>query len=432
MERSEAHALLLPASVCYLHFFQTSPRFFFSLHATTHIITTIIITIMEPETKSINESDVMSGDTSTSAIANTAVDSHQGIGHGTAACFFGCELYSDESEEETESAVDRQMPFGKAIDGDGESGHVIPEGMSSVEEATIEAFDKLEDTPSTVTEKEPTDAERSKLPMREGPEARALLEQLMGDQQLPPKPSEELGAPQVNPEGAILHQLAVDNPHPDTAEIVRQVEYYFSDENLSTDSHLLSFTGVRGMGWVSLNRIFGFKKMRSFKPPAKAKKALMDNTSLEIDETRKYIRRRLPLEVALRAAPEESKESRNAKILIEKPWLSKAMLKPTGFEEGFTEGPLLPEEHEAERKLYDPEEAFTIRVDYAVAKYMSKRKMHQQTLHFFSKFLIFGGFDGSPRQFTGGFDQKDMENYDKDEILQMKVSISYCIIHFTY
>lgn len=230
-----------------------------------------------------------------------------------------------------------------------------------------------------------------------------------------------------NPNGAQLHYLAMDTldiPHPNAAEIIRQVEFYLGDENLPHDAHLLSFVGSTGDGWVSINRIFGFRKMRDYKPKAQAKAALRGSTFLEVDEKLKFVRRTTPLAGPLQVSPRESEETRMAKILIEKPFLSKNMLKPTGFEEGFAEGPLRPEEAERERLTYDPDESFTLRIDYAVAKYMSKRKMHQGTLQVFSKYLLFGGFDSSPRQFTGGFDQKDLENYTKDEILQMKARSS--------
>lgn len=252
---------------------------------------------------------------------------------------------------------------------------------------------------------------------------RESLMTLVGEQ-LPTEGRMPMMEAPSHPEGASIHRLAVDGPHPDTAEIIRQVEFYFGDENLPHDTHLLSFAGSSGDGWVSLNRILGFAKMRRFKPKPKAKAALRESTFLEVDEKLQYVRRRTPLNLPVRASPtQQSEETRVAKVLIEKPWLSKGMLKPTGFEEGFTEGPLKPEEYERERKLFDPEEAFTIRIENAVARYMSKRKMHQDNLNVFTKFLTFGGFDGSPRQFTGGFSEADLEDYTKDDIMQMKASL---------
>jgi hypothetical protein len=47
--------------------------------------------------------------------------------------------------------------------------------------------------------------------------------------------------------------------------------------------------------------------------------------------------------------------------------------------------------------------------------------MHQTTANIFVKFLLFGGFEGGQHSFTGGLDEKALEEYDADEIMQMKV-----------
>lgn len=71
-------------------------------------------------------------------------------------------------------------------------------------------------------------------------------------------------------------------------------------------------------------------------------------------------------------------------------------------------------------------------MDSAVARYMSKRKIHQLTLQIFSKFLTFGGFSSGPHQFTGGLTEKDMKEMelDKEQILLMKspFAVSYAVI----
>lgn len=85
-------------------------------------------------------------------------------------------------------------------------------------------------------------------------------------------------------------------PHQQMAEIIRQVEYYFSDENLPHDAHLLAKTGPTGQEWVSINEILSWKKMRSFKPPARVKAALCKSQALEVWRN-KFIRRKAPLEV---------------------------------------------------------------------------------------------------------------------------------------
>ncbi|SMY27570.1 unnamed protein product [Zymoseptoria tritici ST99CH_1A5] len=225
--------------------------------------------------------------------------------------------------------------------------------------------------------------------------------------------------------------LAVQEPpkvHPDAAEIIRQIEFYLSDDNLPGDAHLLARTGPTGDGWVSINELFGFKKMRNYKPRTLAKQALLMSDKLIVNG--KFIRRKDPLTVPLHITPAINDDRVKSKLVIDKPWLTKGMLKPTGFEEGATEGPLKPEEYAAQRKLFDPEMDFTIRIEYAVTKYLSKRKMHQKTANIFIKFLLFGGFDGGQNMFTGGLDEKAMEEYDKDEIMQMKAQygVADCVL----
>lgn len=85
-------------------------------------------------------------------------------------------------------------------------------------------------------------------------------------------------------------------PHPQTDEIIRQVEFYFSDENLPHDSHLLSKTGPSGQEWVSLSEILSWKKMRAFKPPSRVKASLCKSQKLEVWRN-KFIRRKDPITV---------------------------------------------------------------------------------------------------------------------------------------
>ncbi|KAK4494568.1 hypothetical protein PRZ48_013924 [Zasmidium cellare] len=219
-------------------------------------------------------------------------------------------------------------------------------------------------------------------------------------------------------------------PHPQTEEIIRQVEFYFSDENLPHDSHLLSKTGPSGQEWVSLSEILGWRKMRVFKPASRVKASLCKSQKLEVWRN-KFIRRKDPITVPITATPKADPKKDRNKELVEKPWLTKNFLKPTGFEKNFVDI-VTPAEHEQERTLYDPEECFTSRIDHAVARYMSKRKMHQLTLQVFTKFLMFGGFSSGPHQFTGGLTDKDMKemDLDRDQIAQMKsqFAVSYAVV----
>ncbi|PPJ56532.1 hypothetical protein CBER1_03903 [Cercospora berteroae] len=221
------------------------------------------------------------------------------------------------------------------------------------------------------------------------------------------------------PHAHVSQVIGTDGLHPETAAIVRQVEFYFSDENLVTDQHLLSRTGPGGIGWVSINEILGFKKMRQFKPRSKVKASVATSSMLEMKEN-KYIRRKAPLKVTPKVAPRMEPKRQRDQLLVQKPWLTKGMLVATGFEEYATDGPITPQQYEEERVLFDVEDAITTRLEYAVTRFSSRKKMHQASLAVFSKFLLLGGFESLTHMFAGGLDKKELEGYDKEEILQMK------------
>ena len=80
--------------------------------------------------------------------------------------------------------------------------------------------------------------------------------------------------------------------HPAAAEIVRQVEFYFGDDNLRQDAHLLGLI-KEGNGSVSLNEVLGFRKMRHFKPKSAVKEAIkQQSTLLEVTADGKRIKRK--------------------------------------------------------------------------------------------------------------------------------------------
>lgn len=109
--------------------------------------------------------------------------------------------------------------------------------------------------------------------------------------------------------------------HPEGAEIRRQVEFYFSDENLPGDAHLLGHCGGAENRPVSINRICGFKKMRRFKPRQAVIAFLRKSTFLEVVDD-KYIRRRVPLSIEPRAVPEKIFQQ----LPDDKPWITKAFV----------------------------------------------------------------------------------------------------------
>ena len=91
--------------------------------------------------------------------------------------------------------------------------------------------------------------------------------------------------------------------HPEGDAIRRQVEYYFSDENLPSDEHLLMKTGGSENLPVSLKHICGFKKMRGYKPYRSVVESLKKSEFLDIVDN-KYIKRKAPLAITPTVAPQ--------------------------------------------------------------------------------------------------------------------------------
>ena len=77
---------------------------------------------------------------------------------------------------------------------------------------------------------------------------------------------------------------------------VGQVEFYFSDENLPTDLHLLQQCGGGENIPVSISRICGFKKMRFYKPKSLVIAALRKSAFLEVSADGKTIKRKVALQ----------------------------------------------------------------------------------------------------------------------------------------
>jgi len=106
--------------------------------------------------------------------------------------------------------------------------------------------------------------------------------------------------------------------------------------------------------------------------------------------------------------------------LTANPYLSKGMLKPTGFERNFIEPELSIEERQIEHEHYSSEHSICERVETAVLRYKMNRKFHQNTLSTFHAFLNFAGFDERPSGFTGGTSKEDSEDLSKEEKARRK------------
>ena len=209
-------------------------------------------------------------------------------------------------------------------------------------------------------------------------------------------------------------------PHARAAEILRQVEWYFSDDNLPNDAHLLGFTGREGTNPVNIGLIMSFRKMKEFKPKSAVREALRISNLVEVVDNN-HIRRRFPLTKPLTVVPKfDEKRHRKEVALAANPHLTKNMLKPTGFEADAVEEPLT----EKERDLYDSKNSFIDRITTAIKYFGSKRKMHQNLHSVFQRFLLFGGFEGGAHMFQGGMTKEELKKEGLTPA-QIKESLEY-------
>ncbi|KAF2772763.1 hypothetical protein EJ03DRAFT_266188 [Teratosphaeria nubilosa] len=205
-----------------------------------------------------------------------------------------------------------------------------------------------------------------------------------------------------------------------TAEIIRQVEYYFSDVNLPHDAHMLGLTGGDGNGPVSLSQIMSFRKMKPFRPKTAVREALRQSKFVEITRDNQHVKRRYPLMVPISVKPELNvARVKKAENLAK--GLTKKMLEPTGFEINATQGPISPEQHRQDCDRYSTDLSFPDRLENLVNDFNNRRKMHQDTRAIFEKFVISGGLECNTRAFQGGASKKDMkkQGLDKEEIAML-------------
>ncbi|KAK9235738.1 hypothetical protein V1525DRAFT_408994 [Lipomyces kononenkoae] len=102
--------------------------------------------------------------------------------------------------------------------------------------------------------------------------------------------------------GNIVSDASVLPSSSDSAAILKQVEFYFSDQNLPKDKFLWT-TASANDGWVPISTIASFSRMRRFQPLEAIVDALCQSKELlEVSEDREKVRRRMPLK---QPAPEE-------------------------------------------------------------------------------------------------------------------------------
>ncbi|KAF2708905.1 hypothetical protein K504DRAFT_468130 [Pleomassaria siparia CBS 279.74] len=234
-----------------------------------------------------------------------------------------------------------------------------------------------------------------------------------------------------------------DGDHPDGPVIRRQVEFYFSDENLPNDLHLLQCCGGRENMPVSISRICGFKKMRKFKKKVVSQE-LRKSAFLDVSDDGKTVKRKVPLAGKCLLDPPDEAADADATIAYDPrtkrevqlpvqllpqkkaelpPGMTKGMMKPSGFEETYVESPLRPEEAAEEEAMYDPDKSLIERIEIAIQRFKQNRRMHEMYHKIFEKWMRFGGVDASSRVF-GSLSKSDMAEMNAEEIARAKATHS--------
>ncbi|KAK6408801.1 hypothetical protein LTR95_018384, partial [Oleoguttula sp. CCFEE 5521] len=209
-------------------------------------------------------------------------------------------------------------------------------------------------------------------------------------------------------------------------EVIRQVEYYFSDENLATDKHLLGKLKEAkyrdyGEGLVSWKQISSWGRMRQFSgPTSQVRDAIRGSKILEVVNN-KFIRRRIPYDMAkakvdpaIRA--QELADSKKNVVLAANPHLTKGMLRVTNFEHDYVNPALTPEERRANEEDYSTDNSFCYRMELAIVRYLKKRRGHEKVNLLFDDYLDYCGIHKDFSQFTGGMSKAEIEWLSKDEI----------------
>lgn len=239
-----------------------------------------------------------------------------------------------------------------------------------------------------------------------------------------------------HPDGATIRQQV--SPRMDSKVEQRididEVEFYFSDENLPTDLYLLQQCGGRENIPVSVSRICGFKKMRSYKPKSLVVTALRKSAFLEVSADGKTIKRKNPLQGGTLLDEDFDKDEDDIAFdpRTRKPTVypvplhqqqkkiypegtSKNMQKPTGFEDAYVEAPVTPAEAEEEDKMYDEDKLFVERIELAIQRFKQKRRMHEMYSKVFDKLMRYGGVESGPRMYQG-LSKTEMKDMDAEEI----------------
>ncbi|KAB8342836.1 hypothetical protein FH972_022434 [Carpinus fangiana] len=222
-------------------------------------------------------------------------------------------------------------------------------------------------------------------------------------------------------------------------EIRRQVEYYFSDENLQRDNCLLAqISGSKNMP-VPVQTIRDFPSMKKYHSLQILLDALKESDTVNAIELNGvwYLHRHSPFPMelhevlehqkTLKKAQKQARKPRTAKVRLASPLSSPCLAntispqaKPTGFEDFYADAPLTPAAHAAERALYDSDAAsLPMRLETAIQQFARRRTFTPAHRRVWLRWMAFGGVDSGPRQFTGvdNATLRDMTRREAAEVL---------------
>jgi hypothetical protein len=203
--------------------------------------------------------------------------------------------------------------------------------------------------------------------------------------------------------------------------------------------HMLQCCGGRENIPVSISRICGFKRMRAWKKKLVAE-VLRGSIFLQVSSDGKTVKRRVALRGPCLLDEDYQIDGKDDEIAYDPrsmrevqhpvprlpqqkkeypPGMTKNMMKPTGFEETYIEGPLTPQEADEEQAMYDPEKPFIERIETAIQRFKQKRRMHEMYSKIFNKWMKFGGVVSEPRMFSG-LTKQDMAQMSTEEIARAK------------
>jgi hypothetical protein len=171
--------------------------------------------------------------------------------------------------------------------------------------------------------------------------------------------------------------------------------------------------------------------MRVYKPKSLVVAALRKSTFLEVSKDGKTIKRKTPFQGKCLLDPDflddpeiaydpRARKAAEQVVVVQKkkeipPGMTKGMMKPTGFEDAYTEPLLTPAEAEEEDRLYDEDKHFIERIEIAIQRFKQRRRMHAMYAHVFEKLMRFGGVESSQRT-NQGLSQAEMREMDAEDI----------------